>query len=248
MTGSLLFQAPMAMALWKGQKTQTRRMLKPSSVTVLGSDWSRNKTAWSGLRMEEGVVRPWKGDEHLAVPWCHPADEPTASEDCGIYRLRPKFEIGSLIWVREACRAIELPTQPGGCADMVLYPACGTRIDIRNDPGAANDWINLFHYGGKRPKQQGWADGTVRGRVVPSIHMPRWASRMTLDVTRCWIERVQSITDADAVKEGCPGGAEEYRELWKKINGIGSWTSNPWIVAYEFVVHKLNIADVEVVS
>jgi hypothetical protein len=81
----------------------------------------------------------------------------------------------------------------------------------------------------------------------PSIHMPRAHSRILLEVTQVRAERLQSISTADAIAEGCPGGhgaipgynysatpVEQYRRLWDGINGAGSWDSNPWVWVVEF--------------
>jgi len=71
----------------------------------------------------------------------------------------------------------------------------------------------------------------------PSIHMPRWASRILLEVTGVRIERLQDISEEDAIAEGVsdilnPVGA--YRELWDSINGDGAWVANPWVWIVEF--------------
>jgi hypothetical protein len=83
----------------------------------------------------------------------------------------------------------------------------------------------------------------------PSIHMPRAASRITLEVTGVRVERLQDISEADAHAEGCsfecmtptgqdsgsaihgPGG---YIALWESINGPGSWEANPWVWCVSF--------------
>lgn len=81
----------------------------------------------------------------------------------------------------------------------------------------------------------------------PSIHMPRWASRIALEITSVRVERLQDISEADAIAEGTPGGhgaiqgygynaspCEHYRALWESINGPGSWDANPWVWVIEF--------------
>lgn len=89
--------------------------------------------------------------------------------------------------------------------------------------------------------------GGLRWR--PSIHMPRWASRITLEVTGVRVEQLHSISDADAIAEGvqwhrssgveCPAGLamgprESYRLLWEQINGAGSWSLNPFVWCISF--------------
>jgi len=96
----------------------------------------------------------------------------------------------------------------------------------------------------------------------PSIHMPRCASRITLEVTAVRVERLQEISEADAIAEGIttiwpdgprddggpnhytvdvdpghlngPTAATVYRMLWELINGEGSWDANPWVWVVEF--------------
>ena len=86
-------------------------------------------------------------------------------------------------------------------------------------------------------------------RWTPSIHMPRWASRIDLEITRVWVERVQDITEEDAESEGvdlrklcgCQDGCLTcddrsprivFRDLWQSI--YGTWDANPFVWAYEF--------------
>jgi hypothetical protein len=89
----------------------------------------------------------------------------------------------------------------------------------------------------------------------PSIHMHRWRSRITLEITGVRVERLQDISEADAKAEGvtpkwepgCSGrlmeafggfsfrpAASAYAELWEQINGPGSWSANPWVWVVAF--------------
>lgn len=91
----------------------------------------------------------------------------------------------------------------------------------------------------------------------PSIFMPRWASRITLEIIDVRVERVQDISESDAMAEGVdmetpvtlpfsnampwatvtykPRSAKDgYAALWETINGAGSWNANPWVWVIEF--------------
>ncbi|MTI72564.1 MAG: hypothetical protein FH747_03045 [Stenotrophomonas sp.] len=90
----------------------------------------------------------------------------------------------------------------------------------------------------------------------PSIHMPRWASRLTLEITDVRVERLQDISEEDARAEGARLelaevdsvrlGAEAshrsgFQNLWKSINGEESWAANPWVWVVEFQPHHTNV-------
>lgn len=69
--------------------------------------------------------------------------------------------------------------------------------------------------------------------------MPRWASRILLEVTAVRVEQLQDISESDAMAEGCytdPAcpAYDAYRSLWEQINGPGSWDANPWVWVVEF--------------
>lgn len=94
-------------------------------------------------------------------------------------------------------------------------------------------------------------------RTRPSIHMPRSACRLVLEVTGVRVERLNDCSEADAIAEGVEpyaiyGGKpaswkgaadmtaaretarEAYRDLWDSINGAGAWAANPWVWVVEF--------------
>jgi len=75
-----------------------------------------------------------------------------------------------------------------------------------------------------------------------SIHMPRWASRITLEIIAVRVERLNDISRGDAMAEGCPHSnlaygqnpCDWFYELWESINGPESWAANPWVWVIEF--------------
>jgi hypothetical protein len=91
-----------------------------------------------------------------------------------------------------------------------------------------------------------WADGNPGSgdwtRPRPSIHMPRWASRILLEIVSVRVVRLQSIPRGDAMAEGCPfpnmvagpDPREWFSGLWREINGPDSWGANPWVWVVEF--------------
>lgn len=86
-----------------------------------------------------------------------------------------------------------------------------------------------------------------RGKCRPSIHMPRWASRILLEITAVRVERLQDITDEQALAEGvavceqdldpgcnCYSPRELFSILWSSLYGVESWQSNPYVWVIEF--------------
>lgn len=104
-----------------------------------------------------------------------------------------------------------------------------------------------------------WADGNPESgdftRPKPSIHMPRWASRLTLLVTDVRVQRLQEITAEDVTAEGIPFEADalapyewsvaRFADLWNTIHGPDAWDANPWCAAISFTVHRCNIDKME---
>jgi hypothetical protein len=142
----------------------------------------------------------------------------------------PYGQPGDRLWVRESWARDDEDGQ-------VMY-----RADIGRDV-CADAW------------EQGRIEGVPRYKWKPSIHMPRWASRILLEVTSVRVERLQDISESDALAEGvtpkwepgCSGrlmdafggfsfrpAASAYAELWEQINGPGSWDTNPWVWVIEF--------------
>ncbi|MBZ6730247.1 morphogenetic protein [Klebsiella grimontii] len=97
--------------------------------------------------------------------------------------------------------------------------------------------------GSYSPDYRATANGQpLDGRWTPAIHMPRWASRITLEITDVRVERLKSISDGDAIREGCSAtdmksgdcAADVFARLWASIYGEESWNSNPWVWVIQF--------------
>lgn len=167
------------------------------------------------------------------------------ADGCAAGPFKPAYAAGDRLWVREGWR-------PSYGADW--YREDLGRVPTPRDFDPARTSIEYL------------ADGTreLGGQGRPSIHMPRWASRLTLFVTDVKVERLQDISEEDARAEGCfvgkatgrifenatsmrLGGNEWanardwFADLWDSINGFGAWDANPWVVAVSFTVHRCNI-------
>ncbi|WP_420465564.1 hypothetical protein [Panacagrimonas sp.] len=105
-------------------------------------------------------------------------------------------------------------------------------------------------------------EGAPGYRWRSSIHMPRWASRLTLRITDVRVQRLQDISEKDAAAEGverdsdgwfdylmpgtqcCTNARDSFRTLWESINGPGSWDADPWVWCVSFDVLRQNVDDV----
>lgn len=225
----ILFSGAMVRAIHDGRKTQTRRVIK---------------------RQPPDDVAP------IIVSRYHPTivdrhgDEAPGAEifgafsDDGEWGCKSPFgEPGDRLWVRETCRAVELESG----LDGVRYPADGAFREIEDSRAAAERWLDLNAYRGQQ------------GATVPAIHMPRWASRITLEITGVRAERLQSISEDDSIAEGIDKTAAglwsaygqsdvdgtysprlSFRFLWDGINAARGhgWDANPWVWVVEFKRHS----------
>lgn len=220
----ILFAGPMVRAILNGEKTVTRRVMKPQPTpsNMGGHSWpcpihQTMLHVEQELQNGEGI---WGGLADSACPHGAPGDR---------------------LWVREAWVAdaqVDLiAPRELSQGEPIWYPADG------------------------HLRQTG-CSMMSRGKCRPSIHMPRWASRILLEITAVRVERLQDISDDQARAEGLRwhslykqwGGVEShpasrpecpqwrwyedpitaFRQLWESINGAGSWDANPWVWVVEF--------------
>ena len=228
----ILFNAPMVRAILEGRKTQTRRAF-PKNYAQYEIDAPRGPEDY-----EAGYPFICDGDDCFsAVEYC------------------PFGRRGSRLWVREAWRigAWQLWSE-------------AVAIDYRADSFCRREWIRIGDDDGgeafdkylkqsiadakaaglsaDEEGQYHWKAGESPCRWRPSIHMPRWASRITLEITDVRVQRLQDISEEDAIAEGvvCPrlgtyGMNPEtvFRDLWDSIAKPGTlWRDNPWVWAISF--------------
>jgi hypothetical protein len=221
----ILFSGPMVRALLDGRKTQTRRAVRGAPVHVLpfiGRD--DRPTGEFGLCLTYDRVI----DRHILCPYGQPGDR---------------------LWVREAWvhyQTVNHRRRPdGGSFAEASDGLAGYRADGHDTTEDFRNHIRLMSGVDLEAIE-------INGdRWRPSIHMPRWASRITLEVTEVRVQRLNDIDDSDAMAEGiglargvgwCIDGEEDsfttarlaYRALWERINGPASWDANPWVWAVSF--------------
>ncbi|TYX24743.1 hypothetical protein [Klebsiella pneumoniae] len=223
----MIFNAEMVRAILDGRKTQTRRV-----IANVGHDnclplQKRTKT-------KDGIY--------------------THVMDAHIYGLCPFGKIGDRIWVRETWAT--LGNEDGCCVDWEGNLCKGDersaariyRASCEQRPGDYGLW--------SIPDDAYWKPHTkehkFEGAWRPSIHMPRWASRILLEITDVRVERLNAISQEDAQAEGMEltgwrptysdpdsGGEvmtpyDNFAELWSSIYGEGSWKADPWVWVIEF--------------
>ena len=121
--------------------------------------------------------------------------------------------------------------------DQLWVREAFAKIDGQTQPWIETDYRATYKHGDRLGDTLG-----IKKRWTPSIHMPRAASRITLEVTGVRVERLQDINRGDAMAEGCPfanmaAGPDPrdwYRDLWNEINGAGAWDLNPWVWCVAF--------------
>jgi hypothetical protein len=247
----MLFSPAMIEALLSGTKTETRRIFKAAPNGTSEFWRSDDENGFWNCTLEGGKYHP--------------------------HHFGTRTQAGDLIWVRENWRvgawhynnseiAIDYCDGPRKEWLHVDDPDLLHRLIDQSRADAAKTDTKLhdgyFEYS--------WPAGQGPTRWRPSIHMPKFASRLTLRVISYSIERLHDITEQGAIDEGSrpffddkdpismpyPNGSslkmsplkgprEAYAVLWDKINGSGAWDKNPWVSATKFEVIHQNVWDVE---
>ncbi|WP_243612964.1 hypothetical protein [Shimia aestuarii] len=190
--------------------------------------WTSDAWHWQSSRYDNGLGADYFHTPHVA----------------GIMSAWVKampYAIGDRLWVREAHYLTD-----DGESEYAVF--------AEDEAGVAEHLQNMQTTMTSHPQ----IDWSKHIRLRPSIHMPRWASRLTLVVTDVRVQRVQEINRGDAMEEGCPfpnmadgqNPRDWFRALWDSLNACRNfgWDANPWVAAYTFAVQKCNIDQMEIAA
>lgn len=237
----ILFSAPMVRAILEGRKTQTRRLVKlphhnPLGVwepCVIGGESGGRTSSGETIPQQQAIWHTRTGDS-IACPHGQPGDR---------------------LWVRETFTVehqVESDQSPPHSDGRPVYQ-CPHGSGWRQAHYRATDPAPELQY------EDMSADCEPECRWKPSIHMPRWASRILLEVVSVRAERLHDISEAGALAEGVSSlrgegrffmdyrksgngtddftaGSAKYsfQTLWESIRGEESWNANPWVWVIEF--------------
>lgn len=234
---SVIFNGEMVRAILDGRKTQTRRVMavQPES------------NQFGLLRITDSTKHSDIGKYHWAESNATGTHQRSALFSC------PFGQVGDRLWVRETFAVLgnedgcpidwdENLVKGGGPEAARIY-----RASCEQKAGNYGLW--------SIPDIADWKPHTwnvqYEGTWVPSIHMPRWASRIRLEITAVRVERLKDISQYDAIAEGGPPSHPSidavsrdfgfpdfsrswFAQTWQHIYGEESWSANPWVWVIEF--------------
>lgn len=234
----IIFSGPMVRALLDGRKVQTRRIVKHRHLGFIGGNGEENDPAAWGFWADNidgwAVLARGMDDTDL---------NGRVSIPC------PHGDVGDRLWVKETWQKFDPDVDP---VDQTrLGPSCPL-------PGCEGSrtihWRAAYRADGELSHPQ---HGPATWR--PSLFMPRWASRILLEVTEVRVQRLQEISEADAKAEGVEPFFTRFPEvgrdqrlttgelasdaehrasfavLWDEINGDRAlWSTSPWVWAISF--------------
>ena len=187
--------------------------------------WKQTRFTEIGER-EDGSKWPWSEDAEHAFDFWHPC---------------PFGSVGDRIWVRETFQGplFDFDLMDSYCKDSTPFEKSEFCV-YKADGVPAPEFYD--------------ADDELHSCWRPSIHMPRWASRILLEITDVRVERLNAISEEDARAEGIidggclncgepepcgcanpePDATDAFAYLWQSIYGQENWNANPWVWVIEF--------------
>ena len=220
----ILFNTEMVKAILEGRKTQTRRVVKPQPTTCNDERGGH----WWPSNAVQSMVHVEKELQDYDGIWGGLIDV-----------CNPFGEKGDCLWVRETfCYGTIDEFDAEHPLDRYLYVEQTGRVD--EDYPVYKQWCLENN---AEIDEVAWK---------PSIHMPRSASRILLEITNIRVERLNEISSEDAKAEGFDysthpsaikmgyaiGAKTNFRHTWQEIYGTESWDQNPWVWVVEFKVIK----------
>ncbi|EOY0873778.1 hypothetical protein ACP1HW_002855 [Klebsiella pneumoniae] len=227
----MIFNGEMVRAILDGRKTQTRRPIK----------WKQTRFTEIGER-EDGSKWPWSEDAEHACDFWHPC---------------PFGAVGDRIWVRETWGVASHAFSDDGL--MIDWVPDRPATAIHEMPFGNGYYSGHAIYAADGDFTWGDDDGYEDGRSCwkPSIHMPKAASRILLEITDVRVERLNAISEEDAEAEGIdmealydsqdcydciadhnmtgrPTVTGAFKYLWESIYGEESWKANGWVWVISF--------------
>ena len=221
----ILFNGTMVRAILSGAKTITRRPVVPMAGRQ--RQWLTPAMLTQSPRLTMCRLSDADGGD-LGAQMEHPKGGPLGWVRC------PLGAPGDRLWVRENA--------------YIAPPNFGDRdLDTCRD---AEGRGRMAGYAASMDSESVETAHSYGVKCTPSIHMPRWASRLSLDVVSVGVERLQDITEDDARREGiepvnggwglageswsCGSARGAFQTLWDLIGGDGAWRENPWVWRVEF--------------
>lgn len=187
---------------------------------------TRRPIKWKQTRFTEIGER----EDGSKWPWSEDAEHA-----CDFWHPCPFGAVGDRIWVRETFRVNSRATDVA----TLVYKA-----------SVRNSWTEQTH----RVPVAVCNKAATPEKWTPSLHMPRWASRLLLEITDVRVERLNAISEEDARAEGIidggclncgdpepcgcanpePDATDAFAYLWQSIYGQENWNANPWVWVIEF--------------
>jgi len=226
----IIFSTEMVKAIFGGRKTMTRRVVKDPRRP------SRERDAF----LSGSAGKPSMADLQAEAELCKD--------------IKPNFpcpygQVGDLLWVRESWRVESFME---GEAMLFSFKDGQTMEELNTDNFNYEEWYERVAIQSTEDAEKAHSKQNAEGiytwdisqspcRWRPSIFMPRWASRLTLEITEVRVERLQEITTQDVWDEGCRTQNMTilpFIDLWDSLNakrGYG-WDKNPWVWVIRFKV------------
>lgn len=229
----ILFSTEMVKANLEGRKTKTRRLHGLNEINKNPNEWTFHNFSTDEKRTF-AFFRKQEGNKIKSI-----------------FGISP-YQIGDILWVREK------------------FEYFGASFSLHDDDLELCGEVIFNYYASKNENLKEiivknilakYAFANINKGWKPSIHMPKEAAIIFLEVTNVRVERLQDISEEDAIAEGTPIveidkltrkpmyksinntgrylsdlAREGFKILWKSINGEDSWKSNPWVWVYEFKV------------